>query len=201
MTPEQQNIIDNIHRISDWCIRGLILIVLIVMFLKPDNWIWWVLGALLLIAILLNVVSAHWATDEEKEEFKRAVKEAVQEAAEQEHVALPILPAQAVYDPFTDSVTEEQKQAILQLLHDLPSHKEKREEINMSTVSHYLTALIELEFISKSKSANKNELRTWVEKATGKQAPEQYRFNDAFPSTYKQGVKRAKDKIKQVLKI
>ena len=35
----------------------------------------------------------------------------------------------------------------------------------------------------------------------GKHAPEQYRFNDAFPSTNKQGVKKAKEKIKQVLEI
>ena len=84
MTPEQQNIIDNVHRISDWCIRGLILIALVVMFIKPDNWVWWVLGALLLIAILLNVVSAHWATDEEKEQRKQEIKDAVREYKEEE---------------------------------------------------------------------------------------------------------------------
>ena len=71
----------------------------------------------------------------------------------------------------------------------------------MSEVSRYLTALEELKIINPSKSADVNSLRTWVEQVTGKLAPEQFRFNDAFPSTNKAGVKKAKEKIKQILEI
>ena len=71
----------------------------------------------------------------------------------------------------------------------------------MSDVSRYLTALVDLNYISSSKSADRNSLRIWVEQVTGKQAPEQFRFNEAFPSNNKSGIKKAKDKIEQVLKV
>lgn len=50
------------------------------MLLNPDNCFWCVSGISLLVAIIVNNISAYWATDKEKEEFKRAVQEAIQQA-------------------------------------------------------------------------------------------------------------------------
>ena len=79
MSPEQQKKIDKVHQISDWCIKGILLVGFVVLFLKPGKWFWWVTGILLGLAVLTNVISEIWATDEGKEEFKRTVKDAVQE--------------------------------------------------------------------------------------------------------------------------
>ena len=151
-------------------------------------------------AIIANIVK-HWATDEEAEEFKKAVKDAVHEAAKETGDLQTIVSQSVAYDPFSDGVSDEQKTIIKQLLHDPPSHHKYKECISMSDVSRYLTALVDLNYISSSKSADRNSLRIWVEQVTGKQAPEQFRFNEAFPSNNKSGIKKAKDKIEQVLKV
>ena len=79
-----QQQIDRIYKISEWCVLGILLVMLVVLFFKPGKWFWWVSGIPLLLAMAINIVSRHWATDEEAEEFKRAVKEAVQEYKEEE---------------------------------------------------------------------------------------------------------------------
>lgn len=212
MSPEKQKIVDRIKHISQ---AGLIISFALVVALQliPDIWhielpqvvksvIKNTFITLFFLSFATLLVSSFWSTDDEKEERKNEIKEAVREVVtETESANHPIFSTPDVYDPFVESVTEDQKKIIEQLLHDLPSHREKRDVINLSVVSRFLTALVELELISKTKSADLNALRIWVEKTTGKQAPEQFRFNDAFPSTYKPGIKRAKEQIKQVLKI
>jgi hypothetical protein len=70
-----QEKIDRIHRVSDRCIKGIIFGGIVVLFLKPGIWFWWVAGILLAVAIVVNTIFAHWATDEEKEERKAELKE------------------------------------------------------------------------------------------------------------------------------
>ena len=101
--------------------------------------------------------------------------------------------------PF-QSLNEVQIIAIEKLFRELPSHKDKEDEINMKDVARYLTALVELGYISPSMSAHKNELRDWVIKVTGKSAPEQFRFNQAYPSTNKNGINEAIEIIEKCLK-
>lgn len=79
-----QQQIDRIYKISEWCVLGILLVMLVVLFFKPGKWFWWVSGIPLLLAMAVNIISRHWATDEEKEEFKRAVKEAIEENKEEE---------------------------------------------------------------------------------------------------------------------
>ena len=226
MTPERQQKIDLIHtranRVFEISI-GTLLILGITLILKPllaklglniVEYSWYailaaiyeytaiVLGIIAVIAFCITAFMSFWATDDEEEQKKKLIKEAVREMAEETEQSVPtIVPTQEVYDPFAENITDEQKDTIKQILRDLPSHREKRDCINMSEVSRYLTALVDLKIISSSKSGDVNSLRTWVEQVTGKQAPEQYRFNDAFPSTYKTGIDKAKKSLKQALKI
>lgn len=113
LTQEQ---IDKIHKISDWCIKGILLVGLVVLFLKPGKWFWWVTGISLLVAIVVNTIFAHWATDEEKEEFKRAVKDAVQEAREEEIQKKRIIPSDEQIKSPLKGLTPQQEQVIIDLL-------------------------------------------------------------------------------------
>lgn len=199
-----QEQIDKIYKIFQWITLGILVggfILLVLLPIGKSKWSWGIwFGLFLVSAIIANIVK-HWATDEEAEEFKKAVKDAVHEAAKETGDLQTIVPKSVAYDPFSDGVPDEQKTIIKQLLHDLPSHHKYKDCISMSDVSRYLTALVDLNYISSSKSADRNSLRIWVEQVTGKQAPEQFRFNEAFPSNNKSGIKKAKDKIEQVLKV
>lgn len=104
-----------------------------------------------------------------------------------------------VVSPLQHLTPEEEKQ-IEKLIHDLPHHKDREDEINMKEVARYLTALAELGYISIPKSADKNGLRQWVAQVTGKETREQYRFNDAYPSTNRKEIEKAKKIIEDTLK-
>lgn len=189
---------------------GVSFVLMVVLGLIPEIWgihipksVMSIVLTCLFLSFAVLIVSSFWATDEEKEERKKEIKDAIIELSKENKIskASTIIPVQNVYNPYADGILDEQKKKVEKILLDLPSHHEKRDQINMSEVSRYLTALEELKIISPTKSADLHNLRLWVESVTGKHAPEQYRFNDAFPSTNKQGVKKAKEKIKQVLEI
>lgn len=139
MTPERQKIIDKIHQISDWSIKGIFLVGLIVLFLKPGNWFWWVSGILLGLAILVNAVSGIWATDEEKEEFKRTVKEAMQEIKAEEDSK----PKRTIFSPDEVKIplkglTPEQISVVHKLLQSI---SEQNGHIKTSDLVQFLRAL------------------------------------------------------------
>ena len=112
-----QEQIDKIHTISDWCIKGILLVGFVIMFLKPGKWFWWLSGISLLVAIVVNSISAHLSTEEEKEEFKRAVKEAVQEAQKEEKTK-----PKTAYDGKSPLIDLEPKQiaVVHKILCDIP---------------------------------------------------------------------------------
>ncbi len=183
LTQEQ---IDKIHKISDWCIKGILLVGLVIMFLKPGNWFWWVSGISLLVAIIVNTISAYWATDEEKEEFKRAVKEAVQEAQKEEKKK-----AKAAYNGKSPLIDLEPKQIAIihKILSDIP---EENGHIRTSELIQVLRALAGQGDLD---DGNKDALIAWVESITGK-AVDARNFKYDFDNKYSEkGVSKQAEKI------
>ncbi|MBO7458613.1 MAG: hypothetical protein J6T80_05095 [Paludibacteraceae bacterium] len=113
LTQEQ---IDRIHKISDWCIKSIILVGLVVLFLKPGNWFWWVAGISLLVAIVVNTIFAHWTTDEEAEQRKAEIKEAIQEMQETEKKERRKIPSDERVKSPLKGLTPQQEQVIIDIL-------------------------------------------------------------------------------------
>ena len=181
-----QEQIDNIHRISDWSIKGILFVGFVIMFLKPGNWFWWVSGISLLAAIIVNVISAHWATDEEKEEFKRAVKEAVQEMQKEEKTK-----NKTVYNGKSPLIDLEPKQIAIvhKILCDIP---EENGHIRTSELIQVLRALAGRGDLD---DGNKDTLIAWVESITGK-AVDARNFKYDYDNKYSEkGVSKQAEKI------
>lgn len=183
ITQEQ---IDNIHRISDWSIKGILLSGFVIMFLKPGNWFWWVSGILLLVAIIVNSISAHWATDKEKEEFKRAVKEAMQEEQKEKKTR-----TKTAYDGKSPLIDLEPKQiaVVHQILCNIP---EENGHIRTSELVQVLRALAGRGDLD---DGNKDALIAWVENLTGK-AVDVRNFKYDYDNKYSEkGVSKQAKKI------
>lgn len=183
ITQEQ---IDNIHKISDWCTKGILLVGFIIMFLNPGNWFWWVSGISLLVAIIVNSISAHWATDKEKEEFKRAVKEAVQEAQKEKKSRI-----KTAYNEKSPLIDLEPKQiaVVHQILCNIP---EENGHIRTSELVQVLRALAGRGDLD---DGNKGALIAWVENLTGK-AVDARNFKYDYDNKYSEkGVSKQAKKI------
>ena len=178
-----QKTINNIYKISDWTIKSIIFLGLIVIFLKPADWFWWVFFIILLIAVVVNVIFGYLSADEQPTLHKEVIISSVRDE----------------YNPFSEIVSDDRRHIIEQQFRDLPSHISKKDCINMSVVSYYLTALEEMGYISPSKSADKNNLRLWVENVSGRYAPEQNHFNSALPSSNRKKIDAAKNSLERLL--
>lgn len=181
-----QEQIDNIHKISDWSIKGILLSGFVIMFLKPGNWFWWVSGILLLVAIIVNSISAHWATDKEKEEFKRAVKEAMQEEQKEKKTR-----TKTAYDGKSPLIDLEPKQiaVVHQILCNIP---EENGHIRTSELVQVLRALAGRGDLD---DGNKGALIAWVENLTGK-AVDARNFKYDYDNKYSEkGVSKQAKKI------
>lgn len=195
-----QEKIDLIHKVSGWCILGIFLAWIVAQHYKLEHWIIVAIWILMGIAVVVYAIFGHFATDEEKEEFKNVVKEVLNESVHKSTELEPTIEPTGDGCPLIN-LTNEQKRKVEQILRDLPSHNKKENEINMKEVARFLTALVNLGYISGAKSVDKNGLRLWVESVTGKLSPEQCHFNDAYPSKFKRGIKEYEEIIKETLKI
>lgn len=119
---------------------------------------WWVAGILLGLAVLANVVSGIWATDEEKEEFKRTVKDAVQELESEKKTR-----TKTVYkgkSPLKDYLSDGQIAVIHKFLCDIP---DQGDHIKTSELKHKLHVLEDREDIDLS---DRDQVLAWVEHIT-----------------------------------
>lgn len=168
-----QEKIDKAHKISDWCIKGIILVGLVVVFLKPGNWFWWVWGALSAIAIAVNVISGYYATDEEKEAFKSAVKDAVRETQEEKQKRKTVQAVGEVECPLI-ALNEKQKEEITALLkRRITTHEKDSSRFSRSVVYAYLSALRALHIITPVMNSDDIDARRrWIEQTTGLYEPQ-----------------------------
>ena len=158
----------------------------IIMLLNPGNWFWWVSGILLLVAIIVNSISAHWATDKEKEEFKRAVQEAVQEAQTEKKTR-----TKTAYNGKSPLIDLEPKQiaVVHQILCNIP---EENGHIRTSELVQVLRALAGRGDLD---DGNKEALIAWVENLTGK-AVDVRNFKYDYDNKYSEkGVSKQAKKI------
>ena len=210
MTPERQKKIDDLHRPSNRFLEivfGALLLLGISILLKPllaalgfdmENYAWFtivkviykytgiILGILSILAICTTGILSFWATDEEKEEFKRAVKEAVQEVQKEEKTK-----NKTVYNGKSPLIDLEPKQIAIvhKILCDIP---EENGHIRTSELIQVLRALAGQGDLD---DGNKDALIAWVESITGK-AVDARNFKYDYDNKYSEkGVSKQAEKI------
>ncbi len=160
-------------------------------------------GAIMLVVFLLGVVvrlilSPFVKSDEERS-FEEKVNYVLQRASELENNHQPDL--SNVVSPLK-GLTEIQKNIVIQMLRDLPSHSKNPNKINMAEVAHFLRALKALDYleVSNNERLDLRNLRNWVAQITGKQVPSVSEFNEAYNSgSAKNKVNKVKDKIRTTI--
>ena len=145
MTPERQKKMDRIKHIAE---AGMIIsfALIIVVTVIPEIWkiempkaITTVLVSLLLLSLAVLLVSSFWATDKEKEEFKRAVKDAVQEAQEDEIRKKRRIPSDEQIKSPLKGLTPQQEAVIIDMLRNNILVENNR--LKTSELKHLLLAL------------------------------------------------------------
>ncbi len=160
MTPERQKKIDKIHKIADWSVKGLFLVVLIALFLKPANWVWWLIGILLGLALLIYSISDHWATDEDTEEFKHAVRDAIIEAQAEKKPK-----TKTVYNgisPLSKNLSDGHISVIHKFICDI---QDQGDHIKTAELKHKLHVLEDRKEIDMS---DRDQVVAWVEHITNR---------------------------------
>lgn len=177
MTDKWQNRIDRVHKVSEWCIGGIVLLFFISAFFKPGNWSLWTIGILFVIALLVNIISGHWATDEEKKEYKQVVKEALREVKEEDSKSRRKIVIQTKAHSPLKGLTPEQTYVVLELLNTIP---EESGHIKTSLLVQFLRAL---KGQGDLDDQDKENLIAWVQNETGKKVDERnfkYDYDNKF---------------------
>ena len=157
-------------------------------FLLLYTYAWYACGIVFAACILCRIILTPFVKSEEEEVFEQKIEYVLQNKLQK-----PAEPS--TYSPLCD-LTQELEEQVKQLLHDLPSHPNKPDYINMAFMAQYLTAL---EKMGKAKLTDKHHLRLWVAQVTGKQVPASSQFNEAVPSTAPTKVSKAKKELERIL--
>ena len=166
MTDKWQNRIDKVHEVSGWCIGGIVLLFLVGMCLKPGVWFKWTIIILFGFALLVNIISGHWATDEEKEERKQEIKEALREVKEEDNKSRRKIAMQTKARNPLKGLTPEQTSVVLELLNTIP---EENGHLKTSLLVQFLRALKGQDDLDDQ---DKENLIAWVQNETGKEVDE-----------------------------
>lgn len=145
MTPERQKKIDRIKHISEVGM-GISFAMLVVTGLIPEIWnvhipkaVGATIGSLLFLSFAVLIVVSFWATDDEKEEFKRAVKDAVQEVHEDEIQKKRRIPSDEQIKSPLKGLTPQQEAVIIDMLRNKILVENNR--LKTSELKHLLLAL------------------------------------------------------------
>ena len=137
--------------------------------------------AILLFALLKYALS-FFVKDEDEIERERIVNDIVEGVMARKT---------EVYSPLRD-LTEQQEHVICDLLQNLPAHASISEQINMSEVAQFLTALQRMNYLD---GEDKRNLRNWVREVSGREVPSVSAFNEAYPSGNNKKVKHYEEMI------
>lgn len=149
---------------------------------------WYACGIVFATCILCRIILTPFVKSEEEEVFEQKIEYVLQNKLQK-----PAEPS--TYSPLCD-LPQEQEEQVKQLLHDLPSHPNKPDYINLAFMAQYLTAL---EKMGKAKLIDKHNLRLWVAQVTGKQVPSSSQFNDAIPCAVPTKVNKAQKELERLL--
>ena len=155
-----QEKIDKIAKISKWCVGGIMLIAFAMLFVKPASWVWWTLLGCFIPALIVSEVSLRFATNEEEEEFKKAVKDAVREA-EKEKVEKKSVIDWDVKCPLK-GLTTQQEEVIINIL-QTKIHVENG-HLKTAELKHLIKALSKQGDLNDK---NMDNVIAWVEQVTG----------------------------------
>ena len=100
-----------------------------------------------------------------------------------------------VFSPLV-GLDEAQTEAVCRLLQALPPHHADAQRLSLAPTVQLLTALKELSFLEDADHYN---LYYWVERITGLSLPSFREFNEAYPSSTRSKVDRAKKQIRDAL--
>lgn len=152
-----QEQIDQIHKISGWCVVGMFVLLLVVLILNCVPFVKWLLVGLLVAAIVVNEVFRHWATNEEKEERKAEMKEVLQEIESEKKKRTKI-----VFNGKSPLIDLSPKQ--IAVVHDfLCKTHDQGGHIKTSELKHILHALEDRGDIDLS---HREQVIAWVEDIT-----------------------------------
>ena len=157
-----QEKIDKIAKLSNWCVGIIFLVALVMLFVKPANWVWWMLLALFVPTLIVHEVFVRFATDEEKEEFKKAVKDAVREA-EKEKAEKKAAVNWEVTCPLK-GLNPKQEEIIITIL-QTKIHVENG-HLKTAELKHFIKALSKQGDLDDS---NMDNVIAWVEQVTGEE--------------------------------
>ena len=145
--------------------------------------------AILLFALLKYALS-FFVKDEDEIERERIVNDIVEGVMARKTKEAKSVKTE-VYSPLRD-LTEQQEHVICDLLQNLPAHASISEQINMSEVAQFLTALQRMNYLD---GEDKRNLRNWVREVSGREVPSVSAFNEAYPSGNNKKVKHYEEMI------
>ena len=182
-----QEKIDKIYKIFQWITFSILVggfILLVLLPIGKSKWSWGIwFGLFLVSAIIANVVK-RWATDEEAEEFKKAVKDAFHEFHEEDSQKKRRKPSQ-VPSPLI-GLSDEKEKVVICLLNKIG---EISGHIKTADLKNLLHALANIGALDDS---DLEQLVDWVEEKTGK-IVEEAKFKNEYVDIYRRNGKKEKD--------
>ncbi|MBO7457194.1 MAG: hypothetical protein J6T71_05175 [Paludibacteraceae bacterium] len=203
LTQEQ---IDKIYKYSELSIVIIFFGGLFVLCILPKewgNWPFWTWLGLFIASILVCAIFKGYATDEEEEKFKKAVRDAVQEAQieTQTKAKRAIIESREVVEcPLVD-LNERQKQAVEDLLRRrIPKHAKDETRFDRAVVYNYLRALRSMHVLNPVRNSEDiDTFRKWIEQITGLYEPqEEWAHFRGDYEDFKRSNRKIQDAVKEL---
>ncbi len=154
--------------------------------------VWYGFGAIFCLCVIVRICLSPFVKSDEEEEFEQKVNYILEQKAQQHKQVVSV---SSDYSPLCNLSAQQEKQ-IIQILHDLPSHSDKPDYINLALIARYLTALEQLNKINLS---NRTALRAWVANVTAKTVPSSSQFNEAIPNKNRSEVAKVRRQLEKLL--
>ena len=151
--------IDKFFKIINWSLRGIFLAGFVLLFFIHGIWFIWFAGSTILVLILVEFFARRFATNEETEEFKRTVKEAVREMHDERIKTKPIY-SDAVKNPLI-GLNPQETTKVIELLNQI---QVENGHIRTSELMAFIRALKAGSHLDDSDLDN---VVCWVEQVTG----------------------------------
>ena len=160
-----------------------------------------IVATCLFLSFAVLLVSSFWTTNEEKEQRKAEIKEALLELQSEEKNKINVArEAEEAECPLID-LNEKQKEAIIKLLQRrITTHEKDSSRFNRSVVYTYLSALKALHKITPVRNSDDIDARRrWIEQITGLYEPrnEWAHFRGDYDD-YKRPNKKIQNAVKEI---
>jgi hypothetical protein len=152
-------------------------------------------GVVFVVLVIIRIALSPFVKSDEEEDFEKKVEYVLEQQKTHNKQTTNKDTILAEYSPLCNlSAVQEEK--IKELLSKLPSSSSKHDAINLACISHYLTAMEQMEIIDLK---DKHNLKLWVAQVTGKKVPNSSQFNEAIPSKTVNKIAVARKELKKIL--